>query len=26
MLRYFTPVGQQADWATRAFATIDPYL
>ena len=26
ILRYFTPVGQQADWATRAFAAIDPYL
>ena len=26
MLRYFTPVGQQADWAARAFAAIDPYL
>jgi transcriptional regulator GlxA family with amidase domain len=26
MLRYFTPTGQQADWAARAFAAIDPYL
>ena len=26
MLGYFTPVGQQADWAARAFAAIDPYL
>lgn len=26
MLRYFTPVGQQADWASRAFAAIDRYL
>jgi len=26
VLGYVTPVGQQADWATRAFAVIDPYL
>lgn len=26
VLGYVTPVGQQADWATRAFAAIDPYL
>lgn len=26
VLRYVTPVGQQADWAARAFAAIDPYL
>jgi transcriptional regulator GlxA family with amidase domain len=26
ILRYVTPVGQQADWASRAFAAIDPYL
>lgn len=26
VLAYVTPVGQQADWATRAFAAIDPYL
>jgi transcriptional regulator GlxA family with amidase domain len=26
MLQYFTPVGQKADWASRAFAAIDPYL
>lgn len=26
VLDYVTPVGQQADWAARAFATIDPYL
>jgi transcriptional regulator GlxA family with amidase domain len=25
-LSYVTPVGEQADWATRAFAAIDPYL
>ena len=26
VLGYVTPVGQQADWAARAFAAIDPYL
>jgi len=26
VLSYVTPVGEQADWATRAFAAIDPYL
>jgi hypothetical protein len=26
VLSYVTPVGQQADWAARAFAAIDPYL
>lgn len=26
VLRYITPVGQQADWAARAFAAVDPYL
>ena len=26
VLRYVTPVGQQADWTARAFAVIDPYL
>jgi transcriptional regulator GlxA family with amidase domain len=26
VLRYVTPVGQQADWTTRAFAVVDPYL
>jgi len=26
VLAYVTPAGQQADWATRAFAVIDPYL
>jgi len=26
VLRYVTPVGQQAEWAARAFAAIDPYL
>jgi transcriptional regulator GlxA family with amidase domain len=26
ILRYVTPVGQQDDWASRAFAAIDPYL
>jgi len=26
VLGYVTPVGQQADWAARAFAVIDPYL
>jgi transcriptional regulator GlxA family with amidase domain len=26
VLNYVTPVGQQADWAARAFAAIDPYL
>jgi transcriptional regulator GlxA family with amidase domain len=26
VLSYVTPVGQQADWAARVFATIDPYL
>jgi transcriptional regulator GlxA family with amidase domain len=26
VLGYVAPVGQQADWATRAFAAIDPYL
>ncbi len=26
VLGYVAPVGQQADWLTRAFATIDPYL
>jgi transcriptional regulator GlxA family with amidase domain len=25
-LGYVTPVGEQADWANRAFAAIDPYL
>ena len=25
-LSYVTPVGEQADWASRAFAAIDPYL
>jgi len=26
VLRYVTPVGEQDDWAARAFAAIDPYL
>lgn len=26
VLRYVTPVGEQTDWATRAFAVIDRYL
>jgi transcriptional regulator GlxA family with amidase domain len=26
ILRYVTPVGQQDDWASRAFTAIDPYL
>ena len=26
VLRYVTPVGQQADWAARAFEAVDPYL
>jgi transcriptional regulator GlxA family with amidase domain len=26
VLGYVTPVGQEADWAARAFAAIDPYL
>lgn len=26
VLQYFTPISQQADWAGRAFAAIDPYL
>ncbi|HEU4731022.1 MAG TPA: hypothetical protein VFT22_24175 [Kofleriaceae bacterium] len=26
VLGHVTPVGQQADWAARAFAAIDPYL
>lgn len=26
VLRYMTPVGQQADWIARAFAVIEPYL
>jgi len=26
VLAYVTPVGEQADWQTRAFAAIDPYL
>jgi transcriptional regulator GlxA family with amidase domain len=26
VLDYVTPVGQQADWAARAFAAIDPYV
>jgi transcriptional regulator GlxA family with amidase domain len=25
-LGYVTPVGQQADWAARAFAAVDPYV
>jgi transcriptional regulator GlxA family with amidase domain len=26
MLRYVTPVGEQADWEARAFAAVDPYV
>ncbi len=26
VLSYVTPVGQQADWTSRAFAVVGPYL